>query len=105
MFYCAVRTVSLNKASIRFVFKGLMICAHYQFYSGDQRKRLADPVARMRERGGACSFLVGRPDGKRPLGKPRHRWDENIKTDLQEVRLGEWTRLIWLRIRTGDGLL
>jgi len=32
--------------------------------------------------------LVGKPDGKRPLGKPRHRWEDNIKMDLQEVGYG-----------------
>jgi hypothetical protein len=45
--------------------------------------------------GGACSWdgegrgmyrdLVGKPEGKRPLGRPRHRWEDNIKMDLQEV--------------------
>jgi len=32
--------------------------------------------------------LVGKPDGKRPLGRPRHRWEDNIKIDLQEVGCG-----------------
>jgi hypothetical protein len=36
--------------------------------------------------------LVGKPEGKRPLGRPRHRWEDNIKMDLQEVGVGrgEW---------------
>jgi hypothetical protein len=34
--------------------------------------------------------LVGKPEGKRPLGRPRHRWEDNIKTDLQEVGGGSW---------------
>jgi hypothetical protein len=34
------------------------------------------------------SVLVGKPEGKRPLGRPRHGWEENIKTDLQEVGYG-----------------
>ena len=38
-------------------------------------------VARMRERG-TCRVLVGKPEGKRPLGRPRHRWDANTKMDL-----------------------
>jgi hypothetical protein len=50
----------------------------------------------------ACRILVGRPEGKRPLGRPRRRWEDNIKMDLQEVG---WTGLIWLRIGTGGGLL
>ena len=39
--------------------------------------------------------LVGKPEGKRPLGKPRHRWEDNIKMDLQEVGggCGDWTEL------------
>jgi hypothetical protein len=37
----------------------------------------------------ACTgFLVGNPEGKRPLGRPRRRWEENIKADLQEVECG-----------------
>jgi hypothetical protein len=39
--------------------------------------------------------LVGKPEGKRPLGRPRHRWEDNIKMDLQEVGCGvkEWIKL------------
>jgi hypothetical protein len=40
-----------------------------------------------------------------PLGRLRRRWEDNIKMDLQEVGWGAWTRLIWLRIGTGGGLL
>jgi hypothetical protein len=47
---------------------------------------------------------VGASEGRRPLGRTRRRWD-NIKMDLQEVGLGAWTGLIWLRIGTGGGLL
>jgi hypothetical protein len=35
-----------------------------------------------------CSVLVGKPDGKSPLGRPRHRWQDNIKMDLQDVVCG-----------------
>jgi hypothetical protein len=40
--------------------------------------------------------LVGRPEGKRPLGRPRHRWEDNIKLDLREIGIGEanWIRLV-----------
>jgi len=34
---------------------------------------------------GVCRVLVGKPEGKRPLGRPRHRWEDNIKMDLQAV--------------------
>jgi hypothetical protein len=59
----------------------------------------------MREKRGAYRILVGRQKRRRPLGRPRHRWDDNIKMDLQEVGWGAWTGLSWLRIRTGGGLL
>jgi hypothetical protein len=48
---------------------------------------------------------VGKPEGRRPLGRPRHRWECNIKMDLREVGWGAWTGSIWLRIGTGGGLL
>jgi hypothetical protein len=47
---------------------------------------------------------VGKPEGKRPLGRPRRRWVDNIKMDLREIRW-EWIGLIWLRIGTSGGLL
>jgi hypothetical protein len=49
------------------------------------RIRWAGHVACMRDRGGAYTVLVRRPEGKRPLERPTHRWEDNIKTDLQEV--------------------
>jgi len=61
-------------------------------------------VARMGERD-AYRFLVGKTCGKEPLGRPRRRWEDNIKMDLQEVGWWAWTGLIWLRICTGGGLL
>jgi hypothetical protein len=49
---------------------------------------------------------VGRPEGRRLLGRPRRRWEDNIKMDLQEVGWeGVWTGWIWLRIGTGGRLL
>jgi hypothetical protein len=53
-----------------------------------------------------CMIFVGRPEGKRPLERPRRRWADNIKTDLREREDGMvWTGSIWLRIGTGGGLL
>jgi hypothetical protein len=46
------------------------------------------------ERRGFYRILVGRPEAMIPRGKPRHRWEENIKMDLQEVGWGAWTGLI-----------
>jgi hypothetical protein len=63
-------------------------------------------VARMGEGRGVYRVLVGKCEGKRPLGKPRHRWEDNIKMDLQEVEFGGYgLGLGWLRIETGGGLL
>ena len=42
----------------------------------------------MRERRGVYRVLVGNPEGRRPLGRPRHRWEDNIKMDPQEVGCG-----------------
>ncbi|KAJ4438440.1 hypothetical protein ANN_14385 [Periplaneta americana] len=50
-----------------------------------RRLRWAGPVARMSESRNAYRVLVGRPEGKRPLGRPRRRWEDNIKMDLREV--------------------
>jgi hypothetical protein len=49
------------------------------------RIRCARHVACMEERIGACWGLVRKPEGKRPLGRPRHRWEDNIKMALQKV--------------------
>jgi len=49
------------------------------------RMRWARHVARMGERKCAYGILMGGPEGKNPLGRPRHRWEENIKIDFQEV--------------------
>ena len=46
---------------------------------------------------------MGKPEGKRPPGTPRYRWEDNIKMDLQKVRWGAWTGSIWLRIGTCGG--
>jgi len=53
------------------------------------------------ERRGLCRVLVGKPEGKRPLGKPRRRWEDNIKMDLQKVGFGgmDWIELIQDRDR------
>jgi hypothetical protein len=50
-----------------------------------RRMGWAGHVARMGYWRGVCRIMVGKPEGKRPLGRPRHRWDDNIKMNLQEV--------------------
>jgi hypothetical protein len=59
----------------------------------------------MGERKGAYWVLEGKSEGKRPLGRHRPIWEDNIKIDLQEVRWGAWTGLIWLIVGTGGLLL
>ena len=52
-------------------------------------------MARMGEEMGACRVLVGKPEEKRPLGRPKRRWVDNIRMDLQEVGCGhvDWIGL------------
>ena len=63
--------------------------------------RWAGHVARMGEGRGVYRVLVGKPEGKRPLGRPRRRWEDNVKMDLQEVGCGgmDWIRLAQNRDR------
>ena len=60
-----------------------------------RRMRWAGHVARMGEGRGVHRVLVGKPEGKRPLGRPRRRWEDNIKMNLQEVggSCGDWMEL------------
>ena len=60
-----------------------------------RRMRWTGHVARMGQRRGLYRALVGKPEGMRPLGRPRHRWEDNIKMDLQEVGCGgmDWIEL------------
>ena len=58
-----------------------------------RRMRWAGYVARMGQGKGVYRVLVGKPEGKRPLGRPRRRWEDNIKMDLQEVEGGCEDRL------------
>jgi hypothetical protein len=62
-------------------------------------------VARMGEGRGVYRVLVGRPEGKRPLGRPRRRWENNIKMDLREIGIDGRTGFNWLRIGSSGGLV
>jgi hypothetical protein len=70
-----------------------------------RRMRWAVHVARMGEEKKVYKVLVGMPEGKRPLGRPRRRWEDGIRMDLREIGLGVWIGFDWLRIGTGGGLL
>ena len=67
--------------------------------------RWAECVARLGKRRGVYRILVGKAEGKRPLGRPRRRWEDNIKTDLKEVGCGgmDWIELA--QYRAGGGHL
>jgi len=64
--------------------------------------RWAGHIARMGERRGVYRVLVGKPEGKRQLGRPRRRRVDNIKMDIQEVGCGVSIGSCWLRIGTGS---
>ena len=51
---------------------------------------MAGHVARMEESRSAFKMLTGKPTGKRPLGRPRRRWEDNITIDLEEINAGNW---------------
>ena len=89
----AIRRVQVNQDGLK-------------LYGTHQLLAYADDLnIRMEEGRGVHKVLVGKPEGKRPLRRPRHRWEDNIKMDLQEVGrgCGDWMRL--LRIGTGGGRL
>jgi hypothetical protein len=63
-------------------------------------------VARMFEERIVYKVLVGKPEGKRPLWRPRRRWEDGIRMDLGEIGFGgAWIGFDWLRTGTGGGLL
>ena len=70
-----------------------------------RRMKWGGHIVRIGERRGIYKVLLGKPEGKRPLRRPKHRWEDSIKMDLQEVGCGVWTGLIWLRTWTGGGRL
>ena len=67
--------------------------------------RWAGHVARMGDKRGAYRVLMEKPEEKGPLGRPRYRWEDDIKMDIQELGCGAWTGLIWLGMGTGGKLL
>jgi hypothetical protein len=69
-----------------------------------RRMRWAGHMARMRKE--KYNVLVEKPEGKRPLGRPRRRWEDGIRMYLGEIGLGGgWIGFDWLRTGTGGGLL
>jgi hypothetical protein len=64
-----------------------------------RRMRWVGHVARMGEVRCAYNILVGRPEGRRPLGRPRRRWEDNIKMDLREIGIGDVDWIHWTQDR------
>jgi hypothetical protein len=67
--------------------------------------RWAGHVARMEDRRSAYRVLVVRLEGEISFGKPMFKWEDTIRMDRQEMGLGAWTLLMWLRIGSGGRLL
>jgi hypothetical protein len=78
-----------------------------KYCSGDQieKNEMAGACSTYGEGGDIYRVLVGKPEGKRRLERPRRRWEDNMKMNLQQVRCGAWTGLIWLRKGAGWRLL
>ena len=80
--------------TLHYIFKNLEFVGPYMSLTNivrvvkSRRMRWAGHVARMGENRVVQRVLVGKPEGKRPLGRPRRRWEDNIKIDLQEVGWG-----------------
>jgi hypothetical protein len=70
-----------------------------------RRMRCAGHVARTGEEIKVYKVLVGKPVGRRPLGRPRHRWEDGVRMDIGVTGLGVWIELDCLRTGTGAGLL
>jgi hypothetical protein len=67
--------------------------AQYSSVKKSRRMRWAGHVAHMKERRGIYRVLVGKPEGKRPLGRPRLGWEDSIKMNLREVECGGMHRI------------
>jgi hypothetical protein len=70
-----------------------------------RRMRCVEHVERMGAMRNADRVLVGTLEGRRSLGRPRRKWEDNTKVDLWETGFGEWIGFIWLRIGKGGELL
>jgi hypothetical protein len=72
-----------------------------------RKMRWAGHIARMVGKRNAYTrrILVGKPEGKRPLGRPRRRWVDNFKMNVRDIEWVVWIGFIWLRIVTSAGLL
>jgi hypothetical protein len=86
-----------SQKTVIFVLKLVSILEMLLTYKA-RRMRWAGHVARMGEVRGAYNILVGRPEGSRPLGRPRRRWEDNIKMDIREIGFGD---VDWIHLAQG----
>jgi hypothetical protein len=87
--------------------RSFIICTHPQVFITQiksRRMRWAGHVARMGQERKVYKDLVRKPEGKRPLGRPRHRWEDGIRMDLREIGLAVWIVFSWLRTGICGGL-
>jgi hypothetical protein len=88
--------------------RSLIICTAHQILFGDQieKNKMGGTCSTYGEKSNVYRVLVRKTEGKRPLGRRRGRWEDNIKMDLQgEGCVGAWTGSSWLWIGTGGGNL
>jgi hypothetical protein len=80
-----------------YIIRSLLICTPHPIFFGDQmeKNKMDETRSHIGEGRGVYRVLVGKPEGKRPFGRLKHRWENNIKMDLQEVECGgmDWIEL------------
>ena len=86
--------LSLMQATIAYDHAFAILALYFKVVKS-RRMRWAGHVARMGKNRGVHRVLVGKSEGKRPLGRPRRRWEDNIKIDLQEVG---WGSMAWIAL-------
>jgi hypothetical protein len=84
-------TISTEDEELHTLYSSLNIITHIK----SRRMRWAGHVARMEEESNVYKVLMRKPEGTRPLGRPRHRWENGIRMDLRDFGWGvEWTQLV-----------
>jgi hypothetical protein len=83
------------KSRVDCIMMNFMACILLRILLESRKMKWAGHVGRMGEGRGVYRLLVGRPEGKRPMGRPRHRWEDNIKVDLREIGIdgANWIHL------------
>jgi hypothetical protein len=89
-----INTYTLYKLSTLYYLRDLCSSPSIIRIIKSRRMRWAGHVARMGEKRNVYRLLAGKPEGKRPLGRPRRRWVDNIKMDLLEIGWAVWTGLV-----------